>query len=166
MEVLRQHPVIRSPITTNSVGESARNDSFGSWTGSGWKVIPERGSLATDTQNDGVVIDLGTGNYWMNLKGAIGSFGSFFRYSLSPSPAMLYNKDDTRRGYSPWEVANVSLLATTLDPNVRYTLTLENLNNNGWDTGIQELNDGANQFEIGSLELWNKDAVWVQAGTR
>jgi hypothetical protein len=79
---------------------------------------------------------------------------------------MLYNKDDTRRGYSPWEVANVSLLATTLDPNVRYTLTLENLNNNGWDTGIQELNDGANQFEIGSLELWNKDAVWVQAGTR
>lgn len=157
MEVARQNPVFRSPVKDNELGELVRNDDFGNWTGSGWTVVPESRVLGTNIQNDSVLIDLGTGNYWMNLKGSVGTYGSVFRYALSPSPAMLYDNADTRRTYTPWEVSNVSLLATTLNPDVRYTLSLETLNNNGWDYGVQELNDAANWFDISSIELWNKD---------
>ncbi|GMK56860.1 hypothetical protein CspeluHIS016_0307000 [Cutaneotrichosporon spelunceum] len=157
MEVVQKHPINRSPVARNEMGELVRNDAFGNWSGTGWAVIPERVIMGTASHSDSVLIDLGTGNYWMNLKGGRGAYG--FRYALSPSPVMLYNKSNERRTYTHWQVSNASLLATTLDPTVRYTLSLENLNSNGWDLGGQVLNEAATWFEIGSLELWSKNGV-------
>ncbi|BEI90653.1 uncharacterized protein CcaverHIS019_0307230 [Cutaneotrichosporon cavernicola] len=159
IDLVRQNPEVRSPIVENALGESVRNDAFGNWSGTSWSVIPQRRVIGTSAINDSVVIDLGTGNYWMRLKGGRGYSGSYFRYSISPPPTMLLKQSDDLRTFAPWEVYNVSLLATTLDPGQRYNLTLTNLNNNGWDYGVEQLNNAASWFEIASLELWRKDIV-------
>ncbi|KLT44743.1 hypothetical protein CC85DRAFT_203243 [Cutaneotrichosporon oleaginosum] len=158
MEVTRRNAVIVSPVKTTDLGELVRNDDFGNWTGAGWTVNADRRVLGTDKLNDSVLIDLGTGNYWMDLKGSRGTFASFFRYEISPAPPMLYERLTTLRAYSPWEVRNVSLLATTLDPAVRYTLSVTNLLNDGFDTGYEGLNKMMNWLELSSLELWNQHA--------
>ncbi|BEJ13931.1 hypothetical protein CspHIS471_0311050 [Cutaneotrichosporon sp. HIS471] len=159
MDVVSQNPTVLYPIVQNERGELVRNNAFGNWSGTRWNVVPERGTIVTDAQTDSVVIDLGKGNYWMNLKGGRGSYGSYFRYSISPDPAMLDKPSGDRRTYTPWEVNNASLLATALDPDLNYNLTLENLKNNGMDYGFQGLNDAAQRFEIDHLELWSKNRV-------
>lgn len=153
------NPSIYYPYTVNSDNSLGLNSKFGTFRGPPGSSEQDTGSWAGQSSDDNkrvgsrgyqesIQINLGVGNNFLGITGTVNTNHGMFRVAIDPAPPGRQGSKDMWASTS-WQVLDTVLMATGLDPDTEYSVTLTNIQ--GLDGQAHDYNVW---FDVTSLTLW------------
>lgn len=147
------NPHVHNPYTVSADNSVTVDPSWGTFKGvngtSGWagQQSNDNRRVGTKVFGDSVEIQLGVGNSFLGINGTSNSNHGVFRVDIEPAPPSGAGRTK-HWARTSWQVLQTTLVATGLDPDTEYKVTLTNLQDD--DTANPKLE----WFDITSLTLW------------
>jgi hypothetical protein len=147
------NPRLFNPYTVGADNALTPDPAWGTFKGAngtgGWagQQSNDNRRVGTKVFGDSVEIQLGTGNSFLSINGTSNSNHGMFRVEFDPAPPSG-NGRVKHWARTSWQVLETVLVATGLDPDTEYKVTLTNLQDD------DKAEDKLAWFDITNLVLW------------